>query len=494
MNTDIGALPDDPHALVALLDAAAAKLAVAPMTAVTEDDLLTVAEALESTRRRLDGVDAAVLTEVSDRAAFRKAGYLSLHAFLSAGLRLGDGAARRRRASVAAIGAFTGLQGQTLPPARPATADAVQAGAIGTDHVLVIDEIMDKIPAAVDAETRARAEAQLAAVARELTPDAVRIAGVRLLAHLDPDGQLTDEKDRQRRRGLTLMPQDRQLMSKVRALLTPALRAELEVMLQSWAAPGMNNPADPDSPTGAAESAAPVALAAAAERDERTAGQRNHDALLAMLQFVRSHAGQGSGRLSSELVITITDKELREHAGIALTATGTRLPVAELVEVAADATPHLAVFSHNTAQPLYLGRGRRLASKAQRLMLFARDRGCTSPGCAVPFARTEAHHFPDWQDGGPTDIDHLGAACGRHNRAVGRRLGDWETVVLIDGPDAGRVAWRPVTAGRKRAWRVNQIHHSELLPDQGPHAPPDPATSRVEAHLARLLAARLLAA
>ncbi|WP_159067440.1 hypothetical protein [Gordonia iterans] len=42
-------------------------------------------------------------------------------------------------------------------------------------------------------------------------------------------------------------------MSKVRALLTPVLRAKLEVVLHQWAATGMNNPDDPDSPRGAAD-------------------------------------------------------------------------------------------------------------------------------------------------------------------------------------------------------------------------------------------------
>ncbi|WP_347954566.1 HNH endonuclease signature motif containing protein [Gordonia aichiensis] len=489
MTSPFQALPDDPAELAALADAVFGKLAAAPMAAVTEDGLLAVVDTLEAARRRLDGVDAAVLTEVSDRAVFRKAGYLSLHAYLSAGLRLGDGAAKRRRTSVAAIGRFTNLQGQTLAPACPATAAAVADGAIGADHVREIDAVMDKIPAAVDPQTRGRAEAQLAAVARDLTPDGVRMAGVRLLAHLDPDGQLTDDRDRRRRRGVAVMPQGRDLMSKVRALLTPALRAEMEIMLGSWAAPGMNNPDDPDSPSGAVEAADPTVLAAAAERDDRTAMQRNHDALLAMFQFLRASTGQGAGRLSSELVITVTDKELREQAGVAITATGTRVPVTDLVRVAAGAVPHLAVFSHATGQPLYLGRGRRFASKAQRLMLFARDRGCTAPGCAAPFARTEAHHLREWQNGGRTDIGNLGAACGRHNRSVGRRLGDWETVVLIDGRHAGRVAWRPVTAGRTPVWRVNPLHHAELLPDQGPNAPPAEEDSRAEAYLARLLAA-----
>ena len=42
-------------------------------------------------------------------------------------------------------------------------------------------------------------------------------------------------------------------MSKVRALLTPTLRAKLEVVLHQWAAAGMNNPDDPESPRGAAD-------------------------------------------------------------------------------------------------------------------------------------------------------------------------------------------------------------------------------------------------
>ncbi|KJR07365.1 HNH endonuclease signature motif containing protein [Gordonia sihwensis] len=488
-------LPDDPAALIALIEQATIKLAAGGFAAAGEAELLETAQARERVRRRFDGVDAALLVEVSDRGAYRRDGYLSLHQYLSSGLRLGDGEARRRRTSVTAIGRFTGMQGQTLPPACPATAAAVADGAIGAAHVREIDAIMDKIPAAIDTQTRERAEDHLAAVARELTPEGVRIAGHRLLAHLDPDGSLTDERDRQRRRKFALMPQDRQLMSKVTASLTPALRARFELLLESWAAPGMNNPDDPDSPHGAREAADPAVLAAAAERDDRTAGQRGHDALIALLDAERAMTASSTtasgGRLSSQLVITVTDKELREHAGVALTATGTRLPVAELVEVAAQATPHLAVFSHSTGQPLYLGRGRRLASKAQRLMLFARDRGCTAPGCTAPFARTEAHHFPDYADGGPTDIDHLGAACGRHNRSVGKTLGDWETMILIDGPHAGRVAWRPVTGsghGRK-AWRVNQIHHAELLPDQGPHAPPAPEDSRAEAYLTRVTAA-----
>ncbi|WP_411815722.1 DUF222 domain-containing protein [Gordonia sp. SND2] len=296
------------------------------------------------------------------------------------------------------IGEFSNFQGETLPPRKPATAAAVAAGTVGAEHALVISGVLAKVPGCISPEVKARAEAELADAAAGLNPDDLGKVGDRLLAHLDPDGQESDHVDRQRQRGITILPQDRQLMSKVRGAMTPELRAKFEVILTAWAAPGMNNPADPDSPTGTidAESIDAEALAAARGRDLRSTAQRTHDALLALCDYVLAHGRLGApNRIPAELVITVTDQELAAHAGIALTATGTRIPIGELVNLAAEAVPHLAVFRHHTSEVLYQGRGARFASKAQRLALFARDRGCTAPGCDRPFAQTQAHHAPD---------------------------------------------------------------------------------------------------
>ena len=65
-------------------------------------------------------------------------------------------------------------------------------------------------------------------------------------------------------------------------------------------------------------------------------------------------------------------------------------------------------------QPLWLGRGRRLASVAQHLAVAVRDRGCVV--CGVPMHRCEIHHVREWENGGPTDIDNLAALCGPHHR------------------------------------------------------------------------------
>ena len=62
--------------------------------------------------------------------------------------------------------------------------------------------------------------------------------------------------------------------------------------------------------------------------------------------------------------------------------------------------------------PLHLGRARRTATLAQRLMLLAKHRGCTMPGCSASAYRSQVHHAnQDWKDGGRT---------GRRDRPKGR--------------------------------------------------------------------------
>ena len=488
-------LPDDPVALARLLVGVTDALRTSNLDALTEDQLVTVAETAEQARRMADAADAEIITAVSDRAAYRRAGWIRLNQFLGFGLRLGPGEVKRRTLAASKVARLTNLRGEVLDPALPATASALADGAISGAHVLVISEVMRLIPDRVPADVVADAEAHLADAARTLAPSDLKSVGYRLLAHLDPDGQVTDERDRQRQRELTLARQDLRLMSRLSAHLTPQVRAKLDLILTAWAAPGFNNPDDPESLRGAADAPGidPAAREAAAARDLRSPGQRNHDALEALLDFVLTHNGLGApGKLSGSLVITADLTDLAAGTGIALTATGTRLPVSTLVDIAADTVPYLEVFADATREVLYLGRGRRLATKAQRLAIFGRDRGCTAPGCDRPFAMTEAHHMPDWQYGGPTDIDHLGAACGGHNRAASSGPARWDTSILDAeaGADAGRVGWKP--ADRDTAPTVNPIHYADLPLRRPPPTahPPSGRTSPAEYQLLGLLAGR----
>ncbi|MFM9376780.1 DUF222 domain-containing protein [Gordonia sp. VNK21] len=478
-DTSTMVLPDDPIALQALITAAAAKqakLTRADYTRCTDRQLTDLTEDRERARRLISAADAPLLVEISDRGSYQQAGGASLGGYLVGTLHLSAAEARRRRLLAEAVGQFTSMTGEPLPPRCPTAAAALADGTIGADHVTEIFKTMQKIPHAVDADQRARAERDLTAAAVTLTPEQTRMVGHRLLSLLDPDGELADDTDRQRRRSVTLSPQDQQLMTTLRGSITPALRSLLEVVLTKWAAPGMNNPDDPDSPTGPvdADGLDPELLDAARRRDLRSAGQRNHDALVALCRFALGHGALGDpSRLPAEFVVTIDEKDLAELAGTGYTATGTHIPIPDLIDMAAHATWHLAVFAHHSAEVLYLGRSR-FANKAQRLAMFARDRGCTRPGCTRPFAQCEAHHADlDYADGGTTDINTIGGACGGDNRHVSTTPGHWETTIITDGPHTGRVGWRITGTGHD--YTVNPMHHIGRRTPHNPHSPPEGA-------------------
>ena len=176
-----------------------------------------------------------------------------------------------------------------------------------------------------------------------------------------------------------------------------------------------------------------------------------------------------SGQLGSHnglpvtMVISTTLAELESGKGHAVTGGGSLLPMSEVIRQAAAAHHYLSVFDYHTAEPLYLGRSRRLASRAQRIVLYARDRGCTFPGCTEPAYHSEVHHrTADWADGGQTNIDDETLACGTDNRRV--KPGGWRTRKRKDG----KTEWIPPPHLDTGQARVNNYHHPEryLLPEE----------------------------
>ncbi|MFW0796475.1 DUF222 domain-containing protein [Gordonia sp. CPCC 205515] len=441
------------------LDDVLDRIAASSTTSAGSDEVLAVAESHERSARRLAYVGLRRVMDCSDRGVVEREGYSRLTDFMVLHLRITDPG--RRRKLMAALLSMYSLTGDVLDPKFPNLAAAFAEGAIGPEHALTVIKILDKIPAAVEPELRDKAEEVMAGYARDHEPKELIVLGAELLAHLDPDGTLADDKDRARRRSLELSKQDADLMSSLEGRLDPVTRALLDVVLAAWAAPGMNMPGDPDSPKGGSDDVDLEVLKKAAERDYRTPAQRNHDALHALLDAVvnggvlgKSHRG-----LPPHLIISITDTALRAQAGVATTASGALLPISQVIELAADAQQHLAVFKDHSAEPLYLGQAHRFANQAQRFMLFARDGAvCTCPNCTQPFTHLEAHHAEkDWAQGGFTDVIDLAGACGKHNRMVGDKPGQWSTHIIKEGPDAGRPAWvRTGRDGRRGKPQVNR--------------------------------------
>ncbi|WP_245555760.1 HNH endonuclease signature motif containing protein [Gordonia soli] len=446
------------------LDAVLDRIAQLSADRCTDAEVVALAKANEVAGRRIASLGLRRLMDVADRDAWRLTGAATMRMFVANHLGVPD--VKRRLDHAAALSETYTVTGQKLTPELSATADALAEGAIAPEHVSVILDITNRIPASVEIDDQVAAEVALAEHARTLSPSALRQVGTRLLAHLDPDGELTDDRDRARQRSMTLSRQDAQLMSKLTATLDPITQAMLDVVLAKWAAPGMNNPDDPHSPSGSIDDTDPdtEVIKDAAQRDSRSQAQRNHDALNALLKSVLDGGALGGSHrgLPPQLIISITETQLRESAGLGVTATGADLPWHDVVELAAKADPHLAVFADHTEEILYFGRARRTASRAQRMALFARDRGCTAPDCDQPAMHSEAHHLTDWAEGGRTDINELGVACPKHNRAAGPRRDQWTT--RLDRTTR-RVTWTPPATTQPingpPTPRINNIHHPD---------------------------------
>ncbi|BCI90139.1 hypothetical protein NIIDMKKI_53450 [Mycobacterium kansasii] len=150
-------------------------------------------------------------------------------------------------------------------------------------------------------------------------------------------------------------------------------------------------------------------------RDTRSQCQRQHDALVAGLRALLASGDLGSHNgLPVSIVVTTTLKDLEAAAGRARTGGGTRVPMSQLIRWAATSHHYLAVFDQ--AKPLALFHTKRFASLAQRLMLLAKNGGCTKPGCDAPAYHSQAHHVSGWRNTHCTDIHDLTLACGVDNR------------------------------------------------------------------------------
>ncbi|OBK83802.1 HNH nuclease, partial [Mycolicibacter heraklionensis] len=338
------------------------------------------------------------------------------------------------------------LTGAVLPPELPALASAIEAGSIGEDHIRAICQAVDVLPGSVTPPQIAQAEAALVAHATAVDSGVLTKIGQRIADHLNPDGLFSD-RDRARRRSLTLGRQGPDGMTKLTGLLDPQTRAYFEAVAAA-VRPGRHNP----------DATAPAA------GDNRSPAQRCHDALRLALSTAIASGKLGTHRGHPvTVVITTTLAELNQAAHAAsdpsvpmpppaLTGGGSRLPMRDLIAMAAQSIHYLAVFDDHTKRPLYLGRQKRIATADQRLICYARDRGCTRPNCLEPGYHCEVHHSTPWAHGGRTNADELFFTCSCDHTDT--TDGHQQTI-----PTNGRLGWTDGTTPPQ----INHAHHPEEL-------------------------------
>jgi Domain of unknown function (DUF222) len=458
MSSTLACDRDAAFSAVAGVEAAIDALVGVSFDGLTAPEIVQVLARLETVSRRQPLVAHRLIGRLVRDGSARDLGAKSVTEVLTTALRISPTDANRRLKDAAELGQRTALTGEPLPPVLPNVAAGQAAGRISGEHVTIIRGFFKQLPVWVDQQIRELAETQLADVAVEFGPEELRQATALIAALVNPDGEFSDA-DRARKRDFTIGRQGPDGMSKISGRITPELRATLDAVNSKWAAPGMCNPDDDVPCIKGKPSEAQV------KGDRRTPGQRRHDALLAMSRNTLCSGELGSHHgLPVTVVVSTTLKELESGAGIAVTSGGTRLPMTDVVRMAAHAHHYLVIFDH-LGRVLDLGRTKRIASPDQRIVLLSKDRGCTFPGCTVPGFLTEVHHAEgDWTDGGLTNVNDETLACGPHNRLVGP--GGWRTRKRKDG----RTEWIPPPHLDTGQGRVNKHHHPEelLRPDDDP--------------------------
>jgi hypothetical protein len=403
-------------------------------------------------------VDHQIINRLAAEVDPKDLGGTSLADVLSTRLRISKQKANRRIKLAELLGPRTAITGESLPPRLPNTAAAQARGAIGGEHVRVIEKFFDELPNHIDGQTRDQAEADLARIATGLGPTQFRAAADRLALLLNQDGEPPDEAERARRRYLTIEKQDADGMSRFHGLLDPEARATIDAVFAKLAAPGMCNPEN-ESPCVDGEPSED-----AVQSDIRSQGQRNHDALKAMGRSVLASGELGKHNgLPATIIVSTTLQDLQSAAGVAVTAGGTLLPMRDVIRLASQSHHYLVIYDNHTREPLYCGRAKRFATAGQRIVLHALERGCTRPGCTAPGYHSQVHHVEGWvADNGETNINKLTLACGPDNRLV--EQGGWTTRKRNDG----RTEWIPPPHLDTGQSRVNNYHHPQkyLRPDE----------------------------
>jgi hypothetical protein len=459
------------------LRAAHDALAACDVELLTGAELVGLLDELETLSCQLPTQWHRALARLQTETTPKAMGAKSWNEVLRIRWRISTAEASRRLAEATALGPRQALTGQRLAPLLTATAAAQGAGLINGEHVDKIRDAMGRIPSFVDASTREQIETDLVRLAVGIGPAELKKAADQVLFLLDQDGPEPDDTERARKRGLKVGPQGRDGTRSVTGNLTPEAWAIYEAIFAKRAAPGMCNPDDPEPCVSGTPSQKQI------DTDHRTLDQRQHDALIAVGRnaLESGELGQHNG-LPTSIIIRTTLQDLESRAGVGITGGGTALPIRDVIRLASPSHLWLAVFDGATGHALDLFRAKRVASAAQRIMLIARDGGCTKPSCTVGAYGSQVHHaVRDWSDGGNTNIDELGLACGPDNRLVGKD-GGWTTTIN----SRGEVEWIPPPQLDNGQARVNYYHRPDRLlrpPDDpkperanriGEHAPPQP--------------------
>jgi hypothetical protein len=463
-----------------------AALATADLAALDDAGLCAATAAVERAGRLLDALRVVAAGEIDDRSrrglgsdglATRRGCRGAAH-LVERLTRVSQGEAARRVRLGRAVRAGSSLTGERLPAAHPEVAEALSAGALGSEAASVIVRCLDDARATASSADILVAERHLVEAATVSPADEVAVQARAWREALDPDGAEPRDERLHRKRAFVL-GRERDGLTRFSGALEPVgaalLRSAFAEADKPSTTPRFVSEADERAGvvTSVDDGSGSIELL-----DRRTREQRHYDVVTGLLTAGVRASGDTvpvGVRSTASVTAVITLDDLRRAAAGA--SDGPRIdgdpgsffrpgggigwldgvaePVsAETVRRLVCEAGFAPLLLGDDGEVLQYGRKRRLFSPAQLSAMGVRDGGCVN--CGAPPGWCDGHHVVPWRDGGTTDIDNgvlLCRSCHTMIHASGHRLrmiGGRPWMLAPPGLDPGQT-WRPLRNHRLEA-------------------------------------------
>ena len=291
------------------------------------------------------------------------------------------------------------------------------AGRVNTEQAEVIARALDAVPVDIPATVKAAAEQRLVDLAAHHDACDLRVLGDRVLNVVAPAvadaheaARLEAEERAAERKTMLTMTPDGQ--GSVHGRFTvPELHAGM-LRKQLLALVAHDKPALTSTPatTGEQEEG---------ERPEPVKAATAVELGAAFCELLERLDGSHVPEMSTgaTVVVTMTLETLAGGLAAATLDTGDRIAAHTARRLACEAGI-IPVVLDGRREVLDQGRRKRLFTRAQRIALATRDRGCTAIGCHTAAWFCHAHHDQPWATGGTTDLTNGRLLCPTHHRTA----------------------------------------------------------------------------
>ena len=291
------------------------------------------------------------------------------------------------------------------------------AGRVNTEQAEVIARALDALPTDIPNTVKADAEQRLVELAAHHDACDLRVLGDRVLDVVAPAvadaheaARLEAEERAAARKTMLTMTPDGQ--GSVHGRFTvPELHAGM-LRKQLLALVVHDKPALTSTPATTCEQEE-------GERPEPVKAATAVELGAAFCELLERLDGSHVPEMSTgaTVVVTMTLETLAGGLAAATLDTGDRIAAHTARRLACEAGI-IPVVLDGRREVLDVGRRKRLFTRAQRIALATRDKGCTAAGCRTAAWFCHAHHDQPWATGGTTDLTNGRLLCPTHHRTA----------------------------------------------------------------------------